>query len=132
MVLEDFFKEHNAAIHCVSEEQAKRVCNAFNELGKTWVTGKSYVKNTHWQVYGKNTVYLNTGCFDSIQGAEKENYKIYEYDDISFDDRKSLLEENKILKEAIRILVDNLSLENFTKKEQSAINVALNLVEEDD
>lgn len=56
MLLRDFFKEHNAAIHCVSEEQAKRVCNAFNELGKTWVTGKSYVKKHSlagiWQQYG--------------------------------------------------------------------------------
>lgn len=72
MLLKDFFKEHNAAIHCVSEEQAKRVCNAFNELGKTWVTGKSYVKNTHWQVYGKNTVYLNTGRFDSMLVQRKK------------------------------------------------------------
>lgn len=132
MLLKDFFKEHKAGIRCETKEQAERLCNAFNELGKTWWMGKLYLNNTHWEVYGANTVYLNNGCFDSIQGAKKEHCKVYEYDDILFNDRKSLLEENKILKKAIRILADNLSSEVFTKEEQNVVKVALNLAEEDD
>ena len=132
MLLKDFFKEHNAAIHCETKEQAERLCNAFNELGKTWMTGAVYVNNTHWDAYKNKTVYLNNGRFDSVESADKENYKVYEYNDILFNDKKSLLEENKILKKAIRILSDSLSSEVFTKEEQDVVTVAFNLVEEDD
>ena len=102
--LEDFFRQWEdnkikLAIHCKTRKQAIKLLKEFNKLGKSWFNGDSYLVN-YWGLYKENTCYNNQGYCYGINHCTKNHAKVYEFDDIIFDDDKEQhvkIKENKDL-----------------------------------
>lgn len=90
MTIKEFFKSKDKlAIHCDTEEKAKKLLKAFDKAGHRWTSGDSYIKGTNWEVYRKKTCYSNDGCFGNIEyfiKYSKDHYTIIEFDEIEFED----------------------------------------------
>ena len=83
ITLKEFFEsENNLAIHCKTEEEANKLLEAFDKLGKKWIDRDSYLEINCWDVYEKYTCYNNQYEYCRIDYYEKKNYKIYEFDDV--------------------------------------------------
>lgn len=58
MTLKKFFNTPHCYISCQTEEEAKILCNKFDELGLTWFSDESYAENTFWDCgYQEKSVY---------------------------------------------------------------------------
>lgn len=62
ITLTEFFKsERLIAIHCNTEEEAKKLLKAFDKLGKKWRDGTSYLDDDYYSKYKQYTCYDNDG-----------------------------------------------------------------------
>lgn len=87
ITLKEFFDSKEIlGIHCDTEEKANKLCYEFVRLNKKWISGKSYFEYNNWDEYEENTIYYNDGCIGDLEFAESESDKIYEFEDIIFDD----------------------------------------------
>ena len=83
--LRQFFKNNEKrAIHCKTEEDAIKLCKAFDKIGKRWCGGDRYTENNYWYVRKENTCYSNKHLCGSIDYYKAYGYKIYEVEDIIF------------------------------------------------
>lgn len=76
----------NLAIHCDTKEKAKQLLKAFDKMGKKWSAGASYLEYIYWNSYKQNTCYNNNNGYCSIDWCKEEDYKIYEFDDVDFEE----------------------------------------------
>lgn len=92
MTLEKFFKSKvRMAIHCKTKEQSEILLKAFDEMGKTWHGGGSYLKENNWRVYEEETCYDNKGFYSCKDWYLKEIIrKVVEFEDIEFETKKIL------------------------------------------
>jgi hypothetical protein len=92
MTLEEFFKsKRRMAIHCKTKEQSEILLKAFDEMGKTWHGGGSYLKENNWRVYEEETCYDNKGFYSCKDWYLKEIIrKVVEFEDIEFETKKIL------------------------------------------
>lgn len=70
------------AIHCNTEEEAKKLLKAFDKLGKKWCDGDSYLAD---DCYRRDICYDNNcehGYYVYYKGAK---YKIYEFEDVDLE-----------------------------------------------
>ena len=74
------------AIHCDTEEKANKLLTAFDKMGKKWVSGNSYLKVNCWDEYEKDTCYSNQYRYTEINFYKKDNYTIYEFEDVDFEE----------------------------------------------
>lgn len=81
ITLKEFWSTHNdKAIHCRTKEQAERLCQAFHDMGKTWVSGRSYLEETHWGSVGAGGIwYYNDRFYESFLCS---GYTEYQFEDI--------------------------------------------------
>ena len=77
--------EETLTIHCDTEEKANKLLNAFDKLGKKWDSGSSYLLANCYRVYSQNTCYTNDGHYCSYEWLEKNNYIIYEVDEVDLE-----------------------------------------------
>lgn len=70
------------AIHCKTEEQANKLLNAFDKLGKRWHSGASYLKINYWSIRRENTCYDNDNHCGNFKYFKEHDYKIYEFEDV--------------------------------------------------
>lgn len=86
MTIKEFFESKDTlAIHCDTEEKAKKLLKAFDKLGHRWSTGVRYTTFTSWEIYKEETCYTNDGCYGRV-GYYKENYTtILEFDEIELE-----------------------------------------------
>ena len=90
ITLEEFFEsDNNLAIHCDTEEKAQKLCEAFDRLGKAWVTGTSYLENNYWLKYGKDACYTNSKMACNKEYLLNEHFGIYEFEDVILDGGKA-------------------------------------------
>ncbi|AXF52101.1 MAG: hypothetical protein [Podoviridae sp. ctcf755] len=83
MTIKEFWEsEEDIAIHCDTEDKANKLLRKFDELGKKWCTGSSYLLRNEWKRYEEKTCYKNDGLFGSVNFYKKEGYTIIEFDDI--------------------------------------------------
>lgn len=69
-------------MHCKTKEEAESFCQYLHENRKKWCNGETYMANTSWDIYGKNTVYVfNQGCYGSYGYCEENGYTILEWSD---------------------------------------------------
>lgn len=62
ILLIEFWKSRRRlAIHCKSEEQAIKLLEEFDKLGKRWCAGNSYINANYWTHYKEEACYLNDG-----------------------------------------------------------------------
>ncbi len=74
-------KENRIAVHCKTEEEAKDFCKQMRGQGMKWRNGKSYLKNTNYDMFNERTCYYGDGECSSLDFAENHNYKILEWSD---------------------------------------------------
>lgn len=92
ITLKEFFEsDETLVIHCDTEENANTLLKAFDKLGKKWSSVKSYLENNYWRYYKEETCYTNEGTYNDKEWCLDNNYKIYEFDDVIFEE-----EENKM------------------------------------
>ena len=83
ITLKEFWNsEYKIVIHCRTEEEANELLKAFDKLGKTWLSGKSYLEINCWDTYKENTCYDNMNKFAFIKYYKNHYYKIYEFDEV--------------------------------------------------
>ena len=92
ITLRDFWnsKKH-LAIHCNTEEKANQLLEAFDKLGKKWFSGYSYLVINCWESYKENTCYDNLNQICSINWYKTIGYKIYEFEDVVFEEETKTL-----------------------------------------
>ena len=78
------------AMHCDTEEKAKKFLEFLHRCGKGWRGGESYLEETNWETYRKDTCYFfnygTFGTFGSLQCAGEINYTVLEFDDFDWSD----------------------------------------------
>lgn len=87
ITLTDFLNsEGNLVIRCKTEEEANKLLNAFDKLGKTWCIGTSYLENNYWDNYKENTCYSNKGMYGRYNYFKNKHYYIiYKFNDVDLD-----------------------------------------------
>lgn len=86
ITLDDFFsmEKGKVCIHCDTREKASKLLSEFDKLGKYWFVGDSYLVKDYWSCYEDKTCYTNDGCYCGVFSAEKNSFKVYEFEDIVF------------------------------------------------
>ncbi len=89
ITLKQFFDNNEKlAIHCATKKQANQLLKEFNKMGKTWVTGESYLESNRWNKFENKTVYNNYRMFGNIDDYYDDNISVYEFEDIIFEENK--------------------------------------------
>lgn len=73
------------AIRCCSKEKAHELLEAFNKLGKRWITGESYTKKSYYNDWLCSTCYSNNRRYGDYEDYKREHYIIYEFEDVDLD-----------------------------------------------
>lgn len=73
--------KNKIAVHCKTEDEAKDFCKQMNEHGMTWRDGKSYINETYYRKYTKQTCYYSDGGYSSLGFAEDFKYTVLEWSD---------------------------------------------------
>lgn len=83
MTIKDFFEgKGNFAIHCDTEEKAKKLLKEFDKAGYHWRTGERYIAYTNWERHKEKTCYSDDGCFGRVGYFKICGYTIIEFDEI--------------------------------------------------
>lgn len=83
ITLKEFWESDiDLAIHCNTEEEAKKLLKAFDKLGKKWQDGDSYLDDNH---YKQDVCYDNICDYGYYDSYKKCNYTIYEFDEVDLD-----------------------------------------------
>ena len=89
ITLDEFWNsEDKLVIHCDTEEKAIKLLKEFDKLGKRWICGNSYINANYWTCYREEACYSNDGACGKKNECELMNYKIYEFEDVIFEDDK--------------------------------------------
>lgn len=82
MTIKEFFRiKANLAIHCDTEEKAKKLLEAFDKAGHRWKSGGSY-KDIAWEIYKEETCYSNDRSYGRVKYFKQCGYTIIEFDEI--------------------------------------------------
>ena len=87
ITLQNFYNDFpigKACIHCETEDQAIKLLQEFHRIGKTWIIGRSYLKETSWESYKSDTVYYNDGMFADIGYAVRNKDVVIKFEDVIF------------------------------------------------
>ena len=90
-------KNNKIAVHCKTLEEAKDFCKKMHEHGMKWRSGKSYLKDTMWEVHETNTCYSNCGEYSPYDFYEEYHYTILEWRDYMNDFTKADLKTGMIV-----------------------------------
>lgn len=84
--IKQFFEiRANFAIHCDTEEKAKKLLKAFDKTGRRWPSGQRYTNCTAWGNHKEETCYGNTGGCDSVEFCREYGYIVFEFEEIELD-----------------------------------------------
>ena len=84
------------AIHCKMEEQAIKLLKEFDKMGKKWASGNSYLEVNCWNGYEEDTCYSNNNGYTFINWYKENNYKIYDFEDVDFEEKKKMKRKIKL------------------------------------
>ena len=83
--LEDYRGDY--AMHCSTDKMAEIFLKFLHKQGKSWRTGESYLEETSFKCYRKDTCYLfNKGMFCDLKCAKEFKFTILEFDDFDWSD----------------------------------------------
>lgn len=84
MTLESLFecKGYINVIHCKTYEKAKKLLKKFDEMGKKWCNGKSYLEQDNYQWYGEETCYTVEGHYSPDWFYSNGDYRIIPFEEI--------------------------------------------------
>lgn len=72
----------NIAIHCDTEEKAKKLLKYLHKKGFAWTGGISLTKKTNWLEYENETCYTSEVMFCNREYFIEDNYNILSFNDI--------------------------------------------------
>lgn len=105
ITLKKFFKsKETLAIYCDTEEQARKLCNAFHEMGKKWDNNSSYLSSNSWN--SNFPVYLNSNIRTTYKAAQENEYKIYEFEDVVFKENNTNKKDRETLMKVIKKFIN--------------------------
>lgn len=83
ITLKEFWEsDRDLAIHCNTEEKAKKLLKAFDKLGKKWCDGDSYLAD---DCYRRDVCYDNNCEHSYYDSYKKCNYAVYEFEDVDLE-----------------------------------------------
>ena len=85
-LIEFWNSEKELAIHCNTEEQAKKLLKAFDKMGKKWNGGDSYLKETEYEQFKNETVYFNDRTYFIRAYCEYFKVPMYEFEEVDLED----------------------------------------------
>ena len=87
ITLQQFFEsEKILAINCKTEEEADKLCEAFDKMGKKWYDGDSYLKTNPWGFFEEEVCYLNNGGCSDKEECNKKHYKVFKFKNVIFEE----------------------------------------------
>lgn len=72
----------NIAIHCDTEEKAKKLLKYLHKKGFTWYGGTSLTEKANWLEYKNETCYTSEVMFCNREYFIEDNYNILSFNDI--------------------------------------------------
>ena len=72
----------NIAIHCDTEEKAKKLLKYLHKKGFTWYGGTSLTEKINWLEYKNETCYTSEVMFCNREYFIEDNFKILSFNDI--------------------------------------------------
>ena len=89
ITLKEFWNSRDhLAIHCGTEEKADKLLDAFDKYCEKWIVDYRYIDNNYWDDEKENTCYSNGHGYNSIDWYKANDYKIYEFEDVIFEDNQ--------------------------------------------
>lgn len=83
ITLKEFWEsKQELAIHCDTEEEAKKLLSAFDKMGKKWNSGNRYTEFNNWNNYGQKIVYYNDGTYGILRSIESNVCMTYEFENV--------------------------------------------------
>lgn len=83
ITLKEFWEsKQELAIHCNTEEEAKKLLSAFDKMGKKWISGNKYTEFNNWNNYGQQIVYYNDGTYGNLRSIESNFCMTYEFENV--------------------------------------------------
>lgn len=92
------------AIHCKTETEAIKLLEEFDKFGKRWFSHDQYTSYTCWERYRKNSCYDNINQYSTINYYKEHNYKIYEFEDVIFENKQIISLEEYLNEKQIEVL----------------------------
>lgn len=87
MTLKEFFESgYKIAVHCDTEEKAKKLLEEFDKAGYHWCDGDRYLGDSRWYTYGEGTCYSNCGGYGNIYYYKDKGWQVVEFVKIKFED----------------------------------------------
>lgn len=84
--LSEFFDSDKLqVIHCNTRMEANELLKAFSNIGKNWASGRSYLEEDKWEIYGNNTCYSNKGRYSEIEYYREMGTTIYEFEEVDLE-----------------------------------------------
>ena len=88
----------NYVMHCQTETEARDFCKVLHGLGKSWLSGKSYLDEIHWDDYREKTCYnFKKDSFCDIIYYMENNYTILKWRDFMPKKNKIVFDFNKYI-----------------------------------
>lgn len=104
--IEEFLKSKSIkAIHVLTEQEAKTLCETFHMLGKQWSNGESFLNNYKFKFFKDKTCYLNIMKFANIEELDNIVCEIFEFEQVELNNYKITLDEFWSSKEVLGIRV---------------------------
>ena len=86
ITLSEFLKrKEKLAIHCDTEDKAKELLKAFDRMGKKWLDGTAYYRETNYMYYREETCYTNIGQFSPRDWYQRNGYKIFDFAEVDLE-----------------------------------------------
>lgn len=130
ITLKDFFNsEKPLVIHCKTEEEAQKLCEAFDKMGKKWYDGESYLEDNRWGEYKEDICYSNFDMCFSIKYVRDDI--IYDFEDVILDDKMQAIilsdDELKIINDALKLYVEQVTKGLVLYNTKEIKNISKNL-----
>lgn len=75
-------------VHCKTKNEAKQFCKLMDAHGMRWIgeSNTSYLRETNYDSYRKNTCYYGSGQYGNLTSANKYGDEIYMFSAFDFSD----------------------------------------------
>ena len=100
MTLQEIINLERTVVHCPTEISAIVFLNTLHSMGYKWASGNSYLNNSKWKNYEKNTCYfIEDGTYARLSYFQNNNYKIISVFDIPELSFKKEIKRIKLIKD---------------------------------
>lgn len=118
------------AINCRTQEQSDKLMKEFDKMGKRWASGERYVDSNVWNEHCIDTCYDNGNGYDNIDSYLADDYKVFQFKDVIFEEEKEKKVKKLTAKKKEYIKVGNLLFKKedfkYAETDEGELKVTLN------